>query len=139
MINKNLKSVILILAIVSMIGILTSCSKNGSDEWYEVDQSTGVLTVNLPDEKEGYEWDFTINDADMLKADKEVNSDGIYTVSFKAMADGETLVSFFYTMGDEMAEIRGLNITSKNGKVTEVSKASLMPMNEEDNSETQSQ
>ena len=38
-----------------------------TDDWYELDKDTGILTVRIPAEKSGYTWDYTINDESVLE------------------------------------------------------------------------
>lgn len=106
-----------------------------SDTWYEVDQEAGILTVRLPAEKEGFIWDFTINDTTLLELLTEEDNDGLFVASFRALGDGETVVSFSYAKDDAMEEIRSLNVTCKDGKVAGVSNASIMPVSGQDDPE----
>ena len=106
-----------------------------SDTWYEVDQEAGILTVRLPAEKEGFIWDFTINDTALLKLVTEEDNDGIFVASFRALGDGETVVSFSYAKDDALEEIRALNVTCKDGEVAGVSNASIMSVSGQDDPE----
>lgn len=108
----NIKRVLaLILSLACMIGMLAGCSQQdagesnaegssseepSSDTWYEVDQEAGILTVRLPSEKEGFIWDFTINDTTLLELVTEEDNDGTFVASFRALGDGETVASFSY-------------------------------------------
>ena len=47
-----------------------------------------------------------------------------FVASFRALGDGETVVSFSYARDDALEEIRALNVTCKDGKVADVSNAS---------------
>lgn len=60
------------------------------------------------------------------------DNDGTFVASFRALGDGETVVSFTY---DALEEIRALNVTCKDGKVADVSNASVMPISGQDDPE----
>ena len=102
----------------------SSLEEQTSDTWYEVDQEAGILTVRLPAEKEGFIWDFTIDDTTLLELLTQEDDDGTFVASFRALGDGETVVSFSYGRDDALEEIRALNVTCKDGKVADVSNAS---------------
>ena len=95
-----------------------------SDTWYEIDQEAGILTIRLPAEKEGFIWNFTIDDTTLLELLTEEDDDGTFVASFRALGDGEAVVSFSYGRDDALEEIRALNVTCKDGKVADVSNAS---------------
>ena len=136
----NAKKILaLILSFACVIGMLAGCGRQNtsegkaegssleeqtSDTWYEIDQEAGILTVRLPAEKEGFIWDFTIDDTTLLELLTQEGNDGTFVASFRALGDGETVVSFTYAMDDALEEIRALNVTCKDGKVADVSNAS---------------
>ena len=139
----NAKKILaLILSLACVTGLLAGCARQNtsegkadgssleeqtSDTWYEVDQEAGILTVRLPAEKEGFIWDFTIDDTTLLELLTEEDDDGTFVASFRALGDGETVVSFPYARDDALEEIRALNVTCKDGKVADVSNASEEP------------
>ncbi len=136
----NVKRVLaLILSLACVIGMLAGCGRQNtsegkadgssleeqtSDTWYEIDQEAGILTVRLPAEKEGFIWNFTIDDTTLLELLTLEDDDGTFVASFRALGDGETVVSFSYARDDALEEIRALNVTCKDGKVADVSNAS---------------
>lgn len=63
------------------------------------------------------------------------DNDGTFVASFRALGDGETVVSFTYARDDALEEIRALNVTCKDGKVADVSNASVMPISGQDDPE----
>ena len=63
------------------------------------------------------------------------DNDGTFVASFRALEDGETVVSFSYAKDDVLEEIRALNVTCKDGKVADVSNASVMPISGQDDPE----
>lgn len=136
----NAKKILaLILSLACVTGLLAGCGRQNtgegkaegssseeqtSDTWYEIDQEAGILTVRLPAEKEGFIWNFTIDDTTLLELLTEEDDDGTFVASFRALGDGETVVSFSYARDDALEEIRALNVTCKDGKVADVSNAS---------------
>ena len=136
----NAKKILaLILSLACVTGLLAGCGRQNtgegkaegsfseepsSDTWYEVDQDAGILTVRLPAEKEGFIWNFTIDDTTLLELLTLEDDDGTFVASFRALGDGETVVSFSYARDDALEEIRALNVTCKDGKVADVSNAS---------------
>lgn len=136
----NAKKILaLILSLACVTGLLAGCGRQNtsegkaegssleeqtSDTWYEIDQEAGILTVRLPAEKEGFIWNFTIDDTTLLELLTEEDDDGTFVASFRALGDGETVVSFSYGRDDALEEIRALNVTCKDGKVADVSNAS---------------
>ena len=149
--KHNAKKILaLILSLACVIGMLAGCGRQNagednaegssseepsSDTWYEIDQEAGILTVRLPAEKEGFIWNFTINDTTLLELDTQEDNDGTFVASFRALEDGETVVSFSYAKDDALEEIRALNVTCKDGKVAGISNASVMPISGQDDPE----
>ena len=90
--KHNAKKILaLILSLACVIGMLAGCGrqnagegkadgssweKPSSDTWYEIDQEAGILTVRLPAEKEGFIWDFTIDDTTLLELLTQEVNDG---------------------------------------------------------------
>lgn len=121
----NVKRVLaLILPLACVTGLLAGCARQNTgegkaegssseepsfDTWYEADQEAGILTVRLPVEKEGFIWDFTIDDTTLLELVTEEDDNGTFVASFRALGDGETVVSFTYARDDALEEIRTLN------------------------------
>lgn len=147
----NAKKILaLILSLACVTGLLAGCGRQNtsegkadgssleeqtSDTWYEIDQEAGILTVRLPAEKEGFIWNFTIDDTTLLELVTLEDNDGTFVASFRALEDGETVVSFSYARDDVLEEIRALNVTCKDGKVADVSNASVMPISGQDDPE----
>ena len=147
----NVKRVLaLILSLACVTGLLAGCAQQNTSEgkadgssleeqtsatWYEIDQEAGILTVRLPAEKEGFIWNFTIDDTTLLELLTQEDNDGTFVASFRALGDGETVVSFTYARDDALEEIRALNVTCKDGKVADVSNASVMPISGQDDPE----
>ena len=147
----NAKKILaLILSLACVIGMLGGCSQQNAgesnaegsspeepapDTWYEIDQEAGILTIRLPAEKEGFIWNFTINDTTLLELVTEEDNDGTFVASFRALGDGETTVSFSYAKDDALEEIRAMNVSCKDGKVAGVSNASVMPISGQDDPE----
>ena len=99
-----------------------------SDAWHELDESTGILTVRIPEEKPGYTWDFTINDESVLELLTCEETEGNFVASFRALQDGETEITFAYTKGSSLDHVRVLGVKCKGGKVTEVPIHTIMAM-----------
>ena len=147
----NVKRVLaLLLSLACVIGMLGGCSQQNAgesnaegsspeepapDTWYEIDQEAGILTIRLPAEKEGFIWNFTIDDTTLLELVTEEDNDGTFVASFRALGDGETTVSFSYAKDDALEEIRAMNVSCKDGKVAGVSNASVMPISGQDDPE----
>ena len=68
----------------------------------------------------------TIDDTTLLELLTEEDDDGTFVASFRALGDGETVVSFSYARDDALEEIRALNVTCKDGKVADDSNASAI-------------
>ena len=99
----NVKRVLaLILSLACVIGMLAGCAQQNtsegkadgssleeqtSDTWYEIDQEAGILTVRLPAEKEGFIWNFTIDDTTLLELLTQEDNDGTFVASFRALGD----------------------------------------------------
>ena len=149
--KHNAKKILaLILSLACVIGMLAGCGRQNagesnaegssseepsSDTWYEVDREAGILTVRLPAEKEGFIWNFTIDDTTLLELVTDEDNDGTFVASFRALGDGETTVSFSYAEDDALEEIRALNVTCKGEKVVGISNASVMPISGQDDQE----
>ena len=103
--KHNAKKILaLILSLACVIGMLAGCGrqnagegkadgssseKPSSDTWYEIDQEAGILTVRLPAEKEGFIWNFTIDDTTLLELVTQEDNDSTFVASFRALEDGE--------------------------------------------------
>ena len=88
----NVKRVLaLILSLACVTGLLAGCARQNtgegkaegssseepsSDTWYEAAQEAGILTVRLPAEKEGFIWDFPIDDTTLLELLTQEVNDG---------------------------------------------------------------
>ena len=147
----NAKKILtLILSLACVIGMLAGCGRQNtsegkadgssleeqtSDTWYEIDHEAGILPARLPAEKEEFIWNFTIDDTTLLELLTQEDNDGTFVASFRALGDGETVVSFTYARDDALEEIRALNVTCKDGKVADVSNASVMPISGQDDPE----
>lgn len=93
----NVKRVLaLILSLACVIGMLAGCGRQNtsegkadgssleeqtSDTWYEIDQEAGILTVRLPAEKEGFIWNFTIDDTTLLELLTQEDNDGTFVAT----------------------------------------------------------
>ena len=64
-----------------------------ANEWYELETDSGVLTVRLPDEQQGFTWAFTIADESILELLTHETTENQYVASFRALADGKTQVT----------------------------------------------
>ena len=132
---KKMISQILLLSVLFLL--LTGCGNGGNgkaevarpqeaektvsaNEWYELDADSGVLTIRLPDEKQGFTWAFTIADESMLELLTHETTEKQYVASFRALAGGKTQVTFSYFRNDELNEVRVIEIRCKDGKVTKV-------------------
>ena len=140
---KKMISQGLLLAVLFLL--LTGCGSGGdgkaevskpqetentvsAGEWYELDADSGVLTVRLPDEQQGFTWAFTIADESMLELLTHKTTENQYVASFRALADGKTQITFSYFRNDELNEVRLIEARCKDGKVTEVTFDSVMDM-----------
>ena len=99
-----------------------------TDDWYELDKDTGILTVRIPAEKSGYTWDYTINDESVLELLTCEETEGTFVASFRSLQDGETEITFAYTKGGSLDHVRVLGVKCKDGKVTEVPSHTIMAM-----------
>ena len=140
---KKMISQGLLLAVLFLL--LTGCGSGGdgkaevskpqetentvsADKWYELDADSGVLTVRLPDEQQGFTWAFTIADESMLELLTHETTENQYVASFRALADGKTQITFSYFRNDELNEVRVIEIRCKDGKVTEVTSDGVVDM-----------
>lgn len=104
-------------------------SISGSDTvWYELEPDSGILTARLPDEKQDFTWTFVIDDESILEMLTQESIEDQHVVSFRALADGETQVTFTYSCNDELSETRVMELRCKDGKVTEILSDGVMDM-----------
>lgn len=96
--------------------------------WYELEPDAGVLTVRLPDEKQSFTWAFVIEDESILEPLTQETTQNQYVVSFRALTDGKTQITFSYFRNDELWEARIVELRCKDGKVTEVTSDGVIDM-----------
>lgn len=136
------KRSIWILVISMMFILLVGCGQGGtapgdgqeaSDSefdavWYELEPNSGVLTVCLPDENQGFTWAFVIADESVLELLTQETTEDQYVASFRALADGDTQITFSYFRNDELNEVRVIALSCKDGKVVKITSDGTVDM-----------
>ena len=140
---KKMISQALILSVFFLL--LTGCGGDGNgradvskqhetgktasaDEWYELDADSGVLTIRLPDEKQGFSWAFAIADESILELLTQEAAEKQYVASFRALDDGETQITFSYSKADELCEVRVIEVRCAGDRVETVTADAAMDM-----------
>ena len=87
--------------------------------WYELDGEMGILTVRIPDKTPGFGWNFVIGDDSVLELLTQETTEDTWVASFRALADGESQITFSYVRNDALNEARLLEVRCAGGKVAE--------------------
>lgn len=98
------------------------------NSWYELDDETGTLTVRIPNETPDLDWNFYIEDATVLEMLTQETTDSTWVASFRALADGESRITFSCIKNDKLREARVAEVRCKDGKVAEVTDNGVMDM-----------
>ena len=96
--------------------------------WYELDGEMGILTVRLPDQTPGFGWNFVIGDDSVLELLTQETTEDTWVASFRALADGESQITFSYVRNDALNEARLLEVRCAGGKVAEVTADGVVDM-----------
>lgn len=141
---KSLKNMLLFLsAALCLTAALTGCSAtvtsgassaqevetvNTESDWLELGEE-GILTVRIPLEKrEGFVWQPSVADGSPLELLTQETTDTEYVASFRATGSGEANLSLSYVSEDMLAEARNVEMTCKDGKVTDILSHVVMEM-----------
>ena len=96
--------------------------------WYELDGEMGILTVRIPDKTPGFGWNFVIGDDSVLELLTQETTEDTWVASFRALADGESQITFSYVRNDAVNEARLLEVRCVGGKVAEVTADGVVDM-----------
>ena len=96
--------------------------------WYELDGEMGILTVRIPDKTSGFGWNFVIGDDSVLELLTQETTEDTWVASFRALADGESQITFSYVRNDALNEARLLEVRCAGGKVAEVTADGVVDM-----------
>ena len=96
--------------------------------WYELDGEMGILTVRIPDKTPGFGWNFVIGDDSVLELLTQETTEDTWVASFRALADGESQITFSYVRNDALNEARLLEVRCAGGKVAEVTADGVVDM-----------
>lgn len=135
---KRNKLLVLLLILVCMLALLAGCGGEkdnpGTEEngWFELDGEMGILTVRIPDQTPDFAWNFVISDEKALELLTAEETDGMWVASFRALEDGEPMITFSYVKNDEINEGRILEVRCEDGKVTEIISDSIIDMTGDD-------
>ncbi len=129
------KWVQIFLVVVCAFCLLAGCGgQNNSDqqdtevaEWFEIEPDAGVLTVRIPSSvQQGYQWSQHVNTPDCLELLTMEETEETFVASFRALADGKGQITFSYAKDNGLQEIRVVEVTCKDGKITEILSANIM-------------
>ena len=88
----------------------------------------GILTVRIPDKTPGFGWNFVIGDDSVLELLTQETTEDTWVASFRALADGESQITFSYVRNDALNEARLLEVRCAGGKVAEVTADGVVDM-----------
>ena len=148
--QKDRKGISALLAGVLALALLAGCGDGGEKgpespattpeaspsaepeaeqgSWYELDGEMGILTVRIPDKTPGFGWNFVIGDDSVLELLTQETTEDTWVASFRALADGESQITFSYVRNDALNEARLLEVRCAGGKVAEVTADDVVDM-----------